>query len=239
MLGPVAWLATRASATERRLGDGLALATLGFLAGAVVQGKGWNYHYAPAVTTGVLQLLLVATQRMRPAVLLVRCVAAALLVGFVHYGLSRHPAPPGFERSRVDPGAYRQLVADLGDAGHPRAVLALYHHSGQAFTLTAFGGARFVSPFPMVWIFEVPEWRAKLPWWTAQIARAARRDPPDLVLLARDRVGELDGAEILSADSSMASLLRDYEPRPDVSGYKVYVSRRGRAAAEEPRTASP
>jgi hypothetical protein len=226
VLGPAAWRWTRSAATDRRLGDGLAVATLAFLAGAVAQGKGWNYHYAPAVTTSVLQLLLVAGQPMRPPVLLVRCVTAALLAGLVHAGLSRRPLPAGAEQASADPAAYRRLVAGLGDAGHPRAVLALYRHSGLAFTLSAYGGARFVSPFPMLWIFDLPDWQAKLPWWTEQIARAARRDPPDLVLLSRDSVDGMDCAEVLSRDARISSLLRDYEPRADVAGYRVYVSRK-------------
>lgn len=227
VLGPAAWLATRASTADRALGDGLAVATLGFLAGAVVQGKGWNYHYAPAVTTSVLQLLLVSGQALRPAVLLVRCVTAALLTGLVHQGLSRRPLPAGAEAASADPAAYRRLVAALGDAGHPRSLLALYRRSGLAFTLSAYGGARFVSPFPMLWVFDVPGWQAKLPWWTGEIARAARRDPPDLVLLSRDSVGGADCAEVLSRDARIAELLRDYEPRPDAAGYRVYVRRSG------------
>jgi hypothetical protein len=104
-------------------------------------------------------------------------------------------------------------------------VLALYRHSGQAFVLSAYGGARFVSPFPMVWILELPDWRRRLPWWTDRIARAARRDPPDLVLISRDTTGGPDCAELLPADPAIASVLAGYEPRPDAEGYRVWVRR--------------
>ncbi len=226
LLGPAAWLAVRRRARDRQVGDGLALATLGFLAGAVVQAKGWNYHYAPAVTTSGLLLYLVAAEPLRPAVLLARCVAAALLVGFVAQGLRGRfaPRPAGaVARPGVDRATYDRLVAALGDAGHPRSVLALYRHSGQAFVLSAYGGARFVSPFPMVWVLDLPDWPAKLPWWTDRIAQAARRDPPDLVLIARDTTGGPDGAQVLAADTAISALLARYLPRPDVEGYRVWV----------------
>jgi hypothetical protein len=227
-IGPAAWLAVRARAADRRLGDGLALATLGFLAGALVQGKGWNYHYAPAVTTSGLLLWLAAAQPLRPVVLLARCVATLLLAGFAAHGLRRYVAPappvPGAPPA-VDRATYDRLVAALGSAGHPRSVLALYRHSGQAFVLSAYGGARFVSPFPMVWILELPDWRRRLPWWTDRIARAARRDPPDLVLISRDTTGGPDCAELLPADPAIASVLAGYEPRPDAEGYRVWVRR--------------
>ncbi len=223
LLGPTAWLGTRAHSSDRTLGDGLALATLGFLAGAVLQGKGWNYHYAPAVTVSTLQLLLVAAQPMRPLVLLVRCLAAALVLGFLHQALRPRSSTVTVARSSVSPQTYQRLVDDLGDAGHPRAVLALYRHAGHAFALTAYGGARFVSPFPMLWVLELPDWESKLPWWTQQIARAAQRDPPDLILISRDTSGGPSCAEVLSHDAAISSMLLHYRQRPDVQGYRVYV----------------
>jgi hypothetical protein len=234
LLGPAAWLALRHRARDRRVGDGLAVATLGFLAGAVVQAKGWNYHYAPAVTTSGLLLWLVAAEPLRPAVLLVRLVVAALLLGFAAQGLRGRLAPSLAAATTQPPGVdratYARLVAALGDAGHPRSLLALYRHSGQAFVLSAYGGARFVSPFPMVWVLELSDWPAKLPWWTERIAEAARRDPPDLVLIARDTTGGPDGAKVLTADTAIAALLARYEARPEVEGYRVWVRPRTEAA---------
>lgn len=225
LIGPVAWLAARAGGFERRLGDGLAVATLGYLAGALVQGKGWNYHYAPAITTSALVLFLAAAQPLRPFVLGVRCLAVALSAGFAGYGLGGLRLPAQTSLPGVTRESYGRLVAGLGDAGHPRSVLALYRHEGHAFSLSAFGGARFVSPFPMLWLLETPGWQARLPWWTDRIARAARRDPPDLILISRDTAGGVSCIEALSRDPAIASLLSAYEPRPDVDGYGVFVPR--------------
>ena len=81
-VGPAAWLLVRPGTTDRTHGDGLTLATLGFLAGAVVQSKGWNYHYAPAISTSLLLLYLSAAQPMKPVVLLMRFASAAIVFGF-------------------------------------------------------------------------------------------------------------------------------------------------------------
>ena len=225
VLGPAAWLVVRSRTMERAQGDGLALATLGFLAGAVAQSKGWNYHYAPAITSSLFLLGMVAAQPMNPAVLLTRFVSAAILFGFVQQ------AWRGYRSASTNPQVvgdrtYQRLVRELGDAGHPNSLLAIYRHSGQAFALTTFGGARFVSPFPMLWILDSPGWEARLPWWTAQIVRAARRDPPDLILFSRDSVpGGPDCAALMTRDPAMAALLAGYESRPDAGGYRVFVAR--------------
>ena len=240
LIGPAAWLAVRPGASERRLGDGLVLATLGYLAGAIVQGKGWNYHYAPAVTTSALLLFVAAAQPLRPLVLGARCVALSLAAAFAAYGLGALRAPPGATPARAAPPGvtletYGRLVAGLGEHGHPRSVLALYRHEGHAFALAAFGGARFVSPFPMLWLLDSPGWEAKLPWWTEQIARAARRDPPDVILVSGDTTGGVSCREALSRDPAIASLLSGYERRPAVDVYDVFVPRTG---PESPQTAA-
>jgi hypothetical protein len=224
--GPVAWLLIRSRTEERTHGDGLVLATLGFLAGAVVQSKGWNYHYAPSVTTSLFLLGFVAARPLSPAVLLTRFVSAAIAFGFVQQAWRGYHRSASANPWVVDYRAYQRLVQELGDAGHPKSLLAIYRHSGQAFALTAFGGARFVSPFPMLWILDSPGWETKLPWWTEQIARAATQDPPDLILFSRDTaVGSPNCAELLPKDPAIAALLARYDPRPDAGGYRVFVSR--------------
>src|SRR5262249_39036743 len=216
LLGPAAWLIVRGHTVERAHGDGLSLATVGFLGAAVLQGKGWNYHYAPAVTTGLLLLALVAAQRLRPLVLLMRFVTAAILFGFVRQAWLGYRRPAGDNPDVVDARTYQRLVHELGDAGHPRAMLALYRHSGQAFALTTFGGVRFVSPFPMIWVLDAPGWKTKLPWWIDQILRAAMRDPPDLILLSRDPVdGSRTFDQLFISNPGIAALLSHYKSRPD------------------------
>lgn len=49
LLGPVAWVRMRAAGVRSDLGSTLLLASLGFWGGALVQGKGFGYHYLPAV----------------------------------------------------------------------------------------------------------------------------------------------------------------------------------------------
>lgn len=226
-VGPAAWLLVRPGTTDRTHGDGLTLATLGFLAGAVVQSKGWNYHYAPAISTSLLLLYLSAAQPMKPVVLLMRFASAAIVFGFAQQAWRGYHRRASEDPDAVDGRTYQRLVRELGDAGHPKSMLALYRHSGQAFALTAFGGVRFVSPFPMIWVLESPGWETKLPWWTDQIVRAATRDPPDLILFSRDTMaGAPNCAELLPRVPAIAALLSGYESRPDAGGYRVFVIRR-------------
>jgi hypothetical protein len=224
-VGPTAWLLVRFRTADRTQGDGLALATLGFLAAAVVQSKGWNYHYAPAVSTGLVLLSLTAAQPLRPVILVMRVASAAIVFGFGQQAWLGYDRPAS-ENLEVDARTYQRLVRELGDAGHPRSMLALYRHSGQAFALTAFGGVRFVSPFPMIWVLDSPGWETKLPWWTDHIVRAAKRDPPDLILFSRDTVaGTPNCAELLPRVPAIAALLAGYESRPDAGGYRVFIRR--------------
>jgi hypothetical protein len=207
VLGPAAWLLVgrRSHPLER----GLALATVGFLGGAVLQGKGWNYHYAPAMVTSLLLLVSVAAGPRAPRLVPVWAVLAFVLAGMLRAALRPEPS------HHVEVTA--RLRRDL--PGTPRAVLALYDHEGWAFGLTAFDDARFVSPFPCLWIFSTPVWRDRLPWWTAQLVRAAERDPPDLVLVYPNVAGPLLG------DSTFARWLARYKPAPEAGGYRVYVRR--------------
>lgn len=153
--------------------DGLttALSTvfLGFLAAAILQRKGFDYHFVGAACFGLLaivrgwQVLATAGRvwpgpnktpvaRPRPSLVMARA-SILLVVAFVSRGLidaGRELADPGDRRYRTDPTYPRLLpvVKELA-GGEPIVVFSSNPASGWPLTLDA--GARWASRYMSFW----------------------------------------------------------------------------------------
>ena len=240
------YLVYRKSLQPRQLTDVLALSTVGALIGLALQGKGFDYHYYPALGLSVLLMgvmtlsmpvpTAVAGGRARALAGILLAVASAVyLEAGVRIGL-------GPEHSELR--TYRMLERAVGPV-EGRSLLVLAPRSGYAFGLVTYAGARWVGRFPCMWVppalyrsttdsVDSPTYRAPAEmvpvelWFRSAVIADAVRARPDLILVGVPTPGlgpqdywfDLLGYFILDAD--FAKLMGDYERVGESVGYMVY-----------------
>ncbi len=226
---------------------------------AVVQLKGWRYHFYPAIALAWMLVAVLAICLQRP---LVRwtdrlfaaaagagasVLAAALVIGCLAQSL--RPLDPRYD---ADPSVGLLIpVVREHSAGHDLIVLSPNMASG--FPLTTYAGARWPQRFQNLWPLVAAYDSA-----IADAAPLALRDPAHMTALERrllDTVAEdlaasdaplvlvlrqgpdepkwgmrrLDLLAFLSRDERIARVLAGYERAGDIGQYEVY-SRRGMSA---------
>ena len=219
----------------------LLLATVGLYVGAMLQGKGFDYHYYPALATALLLLVMGAAtvhsalpsgRRARIAMLALSSIAtvpyvlAALRIGVVG----------------DDPGmrAYRELERAVGPVrGEP--VLVLSARSGYAFGLVTYAGADWVGGFPCLWVpgvlqaersrgrehlgFEVEQ------WFRDVVIGGAETSQPQVILISRPAPPEgppdlrVDLLDYFSTDPRFRNLMTAYRPDGESVGYRIFRRR--------------
>jgi hypothetical protein len=122
----------------------LLVATLGFYAVAVLQLKGWRYHYLPGVgCASVLLVALLSVVRLplaRPVERLYRMAALAALAVLVGSGVMENAARLGGRiRATYDPD-YESLRAVVRQAGGGRPLAVLSANLASAFPLASESG---------------------------------------------------------------------------------------------------
>lgn len=153
----LAAMATRQTARSRPLWTVLGWAIVGLWVAAVLQQKGWRYHYYPAFSLALLLLILVTLDARRPlggqAAQLFASVAAAVLIAlgvqttWACLVQSVHPYRPAYD---VDPDMHRLLpVVQRAASGGSMAVLSWSIAS--AFPLANYAGVPVASRFPSLW----------------------------------------------------------------------------------------
>jgi hypothetical protein len=123
---------------------------------AVLQAKGWRYHFLPALTLGALLLVLLAAD-LRPRARLVERIYHAAAFAAVGWLLIRttadtldravHPRDPRFAPF---PG-YHALVRELRQR-HIGRLLVLSSNLGTNFPLAVASGAEWTSRYPSMWV---------------------------------------------------------------------------------------
>jgi hypothetical protein len=247
----VAWLALAMYIVYRKaletgaLTDLLAVCTVGALVGLGLQGKGFDYHYYPALGFSLVLLWMVrfsapvATTASRKRA---RAFAGGLLViassPFLLAGLRIGLGP---EHSEMR--AYRALEKAVGPV-HGRSLLVLAPRSGYAFGLVTYAGARWVGRFPCMWVppvlyqsavgAEAAEYRGpgEMPpverWFRSSVVADAVRARPDLILVGIPTPGRgprdywFDLLEYFTRDSRFARLMTEYTRAGESVGYIIY-----------------
>jgi hypothetical protein len=155
MLG---FVALRRLAVHRSLWGVLFTATAGFYLAAVLQHKGWGYHYYPAVAGGALLAGLMALDVRRPLASLVHrlyasvtlaVVATLTLVvaaGCVHQALDPHD--PRYE---PDPDLPK-LIPLVRERAAGTSIMVLSWSSSSAFPLVPSTGTTSALRFLCLWI---------------------------------------------------------------------------------------
>ncbi len=145
-------------------------ATLGFLVAAVVQQKGWRYHYVAAMGYGLVLLALVAVRsagalRWTPSGLITRLAWLVLPAAAIGTSASTvvELVDPNAPRYREDPNL--DLLAPVvrrEAAGEPIMVFSSNPASGWPLTVDA--GARWASRYMSLWPLAAIYYREI--WWS-------------------------------------------------------------------------
>ena len=257
----------RHRARHLELWDVLAVAVAALFVSALVQGKGWRYHFYPSMCFATLLLGLMWWESRRPLVRLVEqlyaaaCGAAvATLLVVTAVDLVRQTASSSDPRYDADPNyaELRQLIRREAPGG---SVLVLSSNMASAFPLVPSSGARWASRFPSVWLLPalyMDELRSDRPLTfrqRAEMPEAERylnetvgedlaRFRPDLLVVLRagpDRremgIRRVDYLAYFSREPEVAALLSQYSWLTDVDEYRVY--RRGPLGLKPGATPQP
>lgn len=252
------FVALRRRATHPELWNIFAVAIVALLGSALIQGKGWRYHFYPSMAYGTLLLGVMLLDSRRPLsrlaeqVYAAACAAALVTVVLITAAACvRQSVVPNDTRYDADPNyaELRRLILNEAPGG---TVLVLSSNMASAFPLVPNSGARWASRFPSVWLLpalymgqlrsEAPlAFRSPLEMGPAErylndaVAQDLSRFRPDLLVVLRagpDRrdmgIRRLDYLAYFSRDPRIAPLISEYGWLADVDEYRVY--RRGPAA---------
>jgi hypothetical protein len=245
----------RRRASHPEVWDVLAVTVAGLFLSALVQGKGWRYHFYPAMSFGVVLLGVIWLNSRRPLVRLAEQVYAAasgaavatvlVLTAVSSLQQTLNPDDPRYD---ADPNyaELRQLIRRESPGG---SVLVLSSNMASAFPLVPSTGARWTSRFPSVWLLPalyMDELRADRPlsfrprsamglaerYLNEAVSEDLKRLRPDLLVVLRagpDRremgIRRLDYLSYFSREPEVAAVLSEYTWLADVDEYRVY--RRG------------
>jgi hypothetical protein len=230
----------------RVLTDLLAVSTAGALIGLALQGKGFDYHYYPAL--GLSVLLVGVVSLSVPTVRAVsapraRALAGALLIiasaVYLEAGLRI-----GFGPEHSEMAAYRALERAVGPVAG-RSLLVLAPRSGYAFGLVTYAGARWTSRFPCMWVppalypsgtdhrsgptYRAPEEMTPVErWFRSSVVADAVGTQPELILVGVPTPGLgppdywFDLLKYFTQDAEFARLMTNYERVGESVGYVVY-----------------
>jgi hypothetical protein len=259
----LAWVAMRDTARRRSSAVVLLAATLGLFASAVLQQKGWRYHFYPSMGTGLLLLGVLASIRPASRSLAARVYRAAAVAVLVCLPLSiaadavarvRDPLGSG----RIADPDFPALAELIRREAPGRPVLVLSSNMASAFPLVPESGASWASRYPSVWMlaaayqeeiaspaplrYREPAARTPLEReMSRMVAADLRRERPELILVLRpgpDRwewgVRRLDYLRYFQANPEFATEFEAYGYLADIGEYRAFKRMRS-----GPRPAAP
>jgi hypothetical protein len=247
----------------------LLLATVALYLAAVLQRKGWRYHFYPSMASGLMLLGLLSTSRRprtTPATRVYGAVALAITIYLPFYLLGAailHTIRP--ETAPVIGDADLPALAEVVRREGPhRGLLVLSTNMASAFPLVTETGATWTSRFPSVWPlateyrvelaspeplrYRAPEARSPL---EQSLTRAVREDfvgkRPNLLIVLRtapDRpawgIRRLDYLKYFAADPEFERELAHYGFLEDVGEYRIFRRlRAGESAGPPPLDSAP
>lgn len=216
-----------------------------WILGAIVQLKGWWYHFYPALAAGtvVIALIVVTHERRRESGLVGRLlpfVGLMVLGGAVGGRLGKtftalHTGADFERRLPVTTEIVQQYVGKDGNL----AVLSPFIHA--AFPLVNRARVRWTLRFNSMWVPEIVYWdeitgdapvrynapeQMALPerhFWESVLADLTD-DPPDVLLLDEARLNApgFDYRDYLGRDQRFRNLMRRCEPLGKLGRYQIY-----------------
>ena len=225
--------------TGRPATDVLALGLLGFLVGVLLQKRGNDYHYYPAVGTGIVLLGLTATQGLRGR--RVAGVGFGIITGTLFVIACSLAFGPEAQERRD----YRVFRHAVGPIDSTTSVLSLAPRGGLPFELVNHEGVKWASrfPFPIVPAlvysraldgpapirYHADADRSPLEqWFVSCVLDDAERIRPTILLiyipstsvLARDL--RMDFAAYFSSEPRFRALLDHYRFTGEKAGFRIY-----------------
>ena len=173
-----------AAMVERdKLSDVLRVACVGFFVAALLQRKGFVYHFLPATCYG---LVLVArgcqmprrSTSLRPSLILARAgpLIVALIVITSGIDAAREAVDPHADRYHADP-AYADLLRSVREGGGGAPIVVLSSNPASAWPLTLDAGvrwgSRYMSLWPLAGLYDTELWSR--PYRTVEPRPPSRR----------------------------------------------------------------
>jgi hypothetical protein len=193
IIAMLAYFTLRADTERRFLWSVLAWATSALWLAAVLQHKGWRYHFYPALALSVILCGLMAVDRRCLPVGKVRrlyaavCLALVIGVVLVTTGAStRQILDPKNPRYDADPDVSLLLPRVAKHAGSH--VLMLSWSAASAFPLMTYGGVENASRFNHLWILGALYWKDL--WQAGALRYRTREEMPQLERYLNDAVVE-------------------------------------------------
>jgi hypothetical protein len=233
--------------------------TAAFWASAVLQFKGWRYHFLPSMAFGLVLLAIAWYDAERPLAPWSRRLFAAIAFGVCALAVAQAVGESVYqaataERAQWDPDPdMLALVSVVRERAAGRPVLVLSGNMASAWPLLSYAGAvpvlRYTHPWPVVAALQDalrdeapldlhgPEARGPLEraFVTDLIADIGAR-PPALIVELRpgpDRppwgIRRIDWLAFLRTEPSLAAMLDEFELAGEVGQYRIYQRRSDRA----------
>ena len=199
----------------------LGLAVVGYLAGVVIQGKGFGYHYYPAVATAVTLLLVMFTARGSDPLLprAMRQLSALTVLGLLLWPVvpilaARVDAAPTPQEQRA-----AELSALVADAPPGTKVAVLSPRMADVYPLVTERGLELTGRWPHLWPLATGgEWGVGSgKWFAGTVGEDLASEQPDVIVARRAWPAPLgpqdlgfDVVPFLAEDSSFARALSNY-----------------------------
>jgi len=243
------YAALRRSASRPVLWAVLAAAVAAFYLSAVLQHKGWRYHYYPAMATAMMLFGIMAVDHRRPAVSLAArvyapiamavTVAVPVLTAVACIMQSLDPHNPRYDAD-PDVGRLIPLVREQADGG---GAMVLSWSMASTFPLMTYSGVETVSRFNHLWILGAvyrDELRSEAPlryrdraamgqlerYLNDAVVEDLERGRPSLLLVLRPApdsrewgLRRLDFLEYFGRDPRFAGLFKRYRYRGEIGEY--------------------
>ncbi len=248
----LAYLALRPTSRRRELWTALAVATAGFYVSALIQHKGWRYHFYPSLASGLVLIGVMAWDQAELPGSFVRRIysvatstAALLAPAFIAVACLVQMLDPSNKRYESDPDLERLLpVVSARAAG--KSVLVLSYNMASSFPLVTYSEAQWASRFPSVWMllasyqselfregplrYRPPQERVGVERFMADAVIADfEKAKPELLLVLRsgpDRpefaARRLDYLRYFRMDPRFERLFQQYGYLQDVGQYQIY-----------------
>jgi hypothetical protein len=210
------------SALERVLGA----AMLAFFVIAVVQGKGFYYHYYPALALGVVILGLSVSEFAWTPAALGRWTVGVTAVGGIVGALLVVAVPTALGlRDESARAVHPRLLAYLDQHRSVRVVAAFTPELAQNFPLVNIRGLRWGSRLPSLWCIPASAYCLR------SVGEDLQRYRPDLVVvwkprIARDPIGGTreipDYLRLLRRDPGFITAWASYERDADLGSAWAY-----------------
>jgi hypothetical protein len=219
--------------------DVLALGLVGFLIGVLLQKRGSDYHYYPAVGLGLILLGLTASQGPRARRL------AGVGFGILAGTLLFIAGSQAFGSEAGEMGDYRELRRALSPVDTTTSLLSLSPRGGLPFELVNHAGAKWALrfPFPIVpaliysrqldagapIVYHPPAERPPLEqWFVNTVLDDAERLRPSIILIhipstsVDGRDLRMDFAAYFSVEPRFRELLTHYRYTGQAEGFRIY-----------------